>query len=76
LSETKKQSFLKGAAILALGVFFLLNAGSASKANTETSRGSYLLPPLSRFAEGIIRIGKQQVLTRLNWGEAIPTRRL
>ena len=66
----------KGAAILALVVFFLLNAGSASKANTETSRGSYLLPPLSRFAEGIIRIGKQQVLTRLNWGEAIPTRRL
>jgi membrane protein required for colicin V production len=66
----------KGAAILALVVFFSLNAGSASKANTETSRGSYLLPPLSRFAEGIIRIGKQQVLTRLNWGEAIPTRRL
>ena len=66
----------KGAAILALAVFFLVDAGSASKANTETSRGSYLLPPLSRFAEGIIRIGKQQVLTRLNWGEATPTRRL
>jgi membrane protein required for colicin V production len=66
----------KGAAILALVIFFLVNAGSASKVNTETSRGSYLLPPLSRFAEGIIRIGKQQVLTRLNWGEAIPTRRL
>ena len=57
-------------------IFFSVNAGSASKVNTETSRGSYLLPPLSRFAEGIIRIGKQQVLTRLNWGEAIPTRRL
>ncbi|MGN6732948.1 MAG: hypothetical protein ACTHMB_13390, partial [Candidatus Binatia bacterium] len=66
----------KGAAILALVIFFLVNAGSASKVNPETSRGSYLLPPLSRFAEGIIRIGKQQVLTRLNWGEAIPTRRL
>jgi membrane protein required for colicin V production len=66
----------KGAAILALVVFFLINAGSASKANTDSSRGSYLLPPLSRFAEGIIRIGKQQILTRLNWGEAIPTRRL
>lgn len=66
----------KGAAILALGVFFLAGAGSVSKANTENSHGSYLLPPLSRFAEGIIRIGKQQILTRLNRGEAAPTHRL
>ena len=66
----------KGAAILALVVFFSAGAGSVSKANTENSHGSYLLPPLSRFAEGIIRLGKQQFLTRLNGNEAAPTHRL
>lgn len=66
----------KGTAILALVVFFLAGAGSVSKARTEPFHDSYLVPPLSRFAEGIIRLGKQQVLTRLNWGEVAPTRRL
>jgi membrane protein required for colicin V production len=66
----------KGATILALVVFFLVHAGRVPAAKTETPGASYLLPPLSRFAEGIIRIGKQQVLTRLNWGEAVPSRRL
>ena len=65
----------KGAAILALVVFFLGHAGSFS-AKPETPGASYLLPPLSRFAEGLIRIGKQQVLTRLNWSEVAPSRRL
>jgi membrane protein required for colicin V production len=66
----------KGAAVLAFVVFFLVHAGSVSAAKTESPGASYLLPPLSRFAEGIIRIGKQQVLTRLNWGETVPSRRL
>jgi membrane protein required for colicin V production len=66
----------KGAAVLALVVFFLVHGGSVSAAKTESPGASYLLPPLSRFAEGIIRLGKQQVLTRLNWGEAVPSRRL
>ena len=66
----------KGAAIPALVVFFSAGAGSVFKANTENSHGSYLLPPLSRFAEGIIRLGKQQLLTRLNGDEAAPTHRL
>ena len=66
----------KGAAVLAFVVFFLVHAGSVSAAKTESPGASYLLPPLSRFAEGIIRIGKQQILTRLNWGEAAPSRRL
>ncbi|HEY1233871.1 MAG TPA: CvpA family protein [Candidatus Binatia bacterium] len=66
----------KGATVLALVVFFLVHAGSVSAAKTEYPGASYLLPPLSRFAEGIIRIGKQQVLTRLNWGETVPSRRL
>jgi len=66
----------KGAAILAFVVFFLVHAGSVSAAKRESPGASYLLPPLSRFAEGIIRVGKQQVLTRLNWGEALPSDRL
>jgi membrane protein required for colicin V production len=66
----------KGAAILALLVFFLAGVPALSKAQQESSHRSYLLPPLARFAEGIIRIGKQQVLTRLNWGGPSATERL
>lgn len=66
----------KGAAILALLVLFLVDAASASKAREESLHGSYLVAPLSRFAEGIIWLGKQQVLSRLNWGEAASAQRL
>ena len=66
----------KGAAILALLVLFLVDAASASKAREESLHGSYLVAPLSRFAEGIIWLGKQQVLSRLNWGEAASAHRL
>ena len=63
----------KGAAIVALLVFFLLDALSGSKAAQEKIQGSYLVSPLSRFAEGIIRLGKQEVFTRVNTGVAVST---
>jgi len=65
----------KGAAIVALLVFLLLDAlsGSTSKAAQEKIQGSYLISPLSRFAEGIIRLGKQEVFTRANTGVVVST---
>ncbi len=63
----------KGAAIVALLVFFLLDALSGSKATQEKIQGSYLISPLSRFAEGIIRLGKQEVFTRANTGVVVST---
>jgi membrane protein required for colicin V production len=52
----------KGAAIIALIVFFLSEAAWLPKAGQENFHASYLVSPLSRFAESLIRLGKQKVL--------------
>ena len=52
----------KGTAIIALMVFFLSEAAWLPKAGQENFHASYLLLPLSRFAESLIRLGKQKVL--------------
>lgn len=52
----------KGAAILALIIFFL---GSSSLMPQETRQRideSYLAPPLYQFAQGLIRLGKAKLL--------------
>jgi membrane protein required for colicin V production len=54
--------FGKGAAIIALIVFFLSEAAWLPKAGQENFHASYLVSPLSRFAESLIRLGKQKVL--------------
>jgi len=51
----------KGAAIIALMVFFLSEAAWLPKAGQENFHASYLVSPLSRFAESLIRLGKQKV---------------
>jgi len=51
----------KGAAITALIIFFLVDASWLPKSSHENFHGSYLASPLSRFAAGLIRIGRQQV---------------
>ena len=52
----------KGAAIIALIVFFLSEAVWLPKAGQQNFHASYLVSPLSRFAESLIRLGKQRVL--------------
>jgi membrane protein required for colicin V production len=51
----------KGAAIMALIIFFLTDAAWLPKAGQENLHGSYLVLPLSRFAESLIRMGKQRI---------------
>lgn len=53
----------KGAAIMALTIFFLSDVAWLPKAGQENFHGSYLVSPLSRFAKTLIRIGKQSVLS-------------
>lgn len=53
----------KGAAIIALLIFFLGDAAWLPKASKENFHGSYLVSPLSHFAENLIRIGKQRVFS-------------
>ena len=52
----------KGAAIIALMVFFLNEAAWFPKAGQDNFHASYLVSPLSRFAASLIRLGKQKVL--------------
>jgi len=47
----------KGAAIIALAIFFLSDAAWLPKSKQETLQDSYLVSPLSRFARTLIRIG-------------------
>jgi membrane protein required for colicin V production len=51
----------KGAAIVALVIFFLSDAAWLPKTGQENLHGSYLVLPLSRFAERLVRIGKQRI---------------
>lgn len=52
---------VKGIAITALVIFFLTDAAWLPKAGQENLHGSYLVLPLSRFAERLIRMGKQRI---------------
>lgn len=51
----------KGAAIIALAIFFLSDAAWLPKSKQESLQDSYLVSPLSRFARTLIRIGKDSM---------------
>lgn len=51
----------KGAALTALAVFFLSHATWLPHAARDNFAGSYLVTPLSRLAESLIRVGKERI---------------
>ena len=53
----------KGAAVMALIVFFMSSASWIPPSASEKIKTSVLVPSLSRLAELIIRIGKERILT-------------
>jgi hypothetical protein len=54
----------KGAAFAALMVFFLASASWMPHHAREQIQGSYLVPPLSQLAEGMIRLGKEKLFPK------------
>ncbi len=50
----------KGAVFLALILFFLSSATFIPKTMKDTVDNSYLVPPLNRFGQGLVQIGKDQ----------------
>jgi membrane protein required for colicin V production len=52
----------KGAALVALLVFFLSSASWMPRATRERLDGAYLAAPLSRLGEEIVRFGKDRLL--------------
>jgi membrane protein required for colicin V production len=51
----------KGTALAALTVFFIASASWIPLTAKEQFQGSYLVPPLSRLAQEIIRLGKDKL---------------
>jgi len=54
----------KGAAFAAFAVFFLSQTSWLPHSTRDNFGGSYLVTPLSRLAENIIRIGKEKIFYR------------
>jgi len=54
---------LKGAAVMALIVFFLSSASWIPPSASKKIKTSVLIPALSRFGELIIRVGRERILT-------------
>jgi membrane protein required for colicin V production len=55
---------VKGAAVMALVVFVMSSASWIPGSAKEKFKASVLVPPLSQFAEGIIRIGKEKIFAK------------
>jgi membrane protein required for colicin V production len=53
----------KGAALMALIVFILHSASWVPYSTKESLENSYLVSPLSRLGEGLIRIGKEKLFS-------------
>jgi membrane protein required for colicin V production len=53
----------KGAAVMALMVFILRSASWVPHSTKESLDRSYLVSPLSRLGEGMIRIGKEKLFS-------------
>ena len=51
----------KGAAFLALILFFLGSSSLIPNHMKQTVEGSYLVPPLNRFGKGLVQIGKERL---------------
>ena len=54
----------KGAAITALVIFFVASSAWLPQSTKEHLEDSYLGPPLSHLAEGMIRVGKEKLFPR------------
>jgi hypothetical protein len=54
----------KGAALAALIVFFFASASWMPHRAREQIQDSYLVPPLSQLAEGMIRLGKEKLFPK------------
>jgi membrane protein required for colicin V production len=54
----------KGTAVTALLVFFLGSSSWVPNATRDDLDGSYLTPPLSQFAEGIVRFGRDRLVPK------------
>jgi membrane protein required for colicin V production len=54
----------KGAAIISLLVFFVTSSAFMPPSTRGRLKDSYLGPPLSRLAEGLIRIGKERLFPK------------
>ena len=70
----------KGAAFLALILFFLGSATFIPKKMKDTVDNSYLVPPLNRFGQGLVQIGKDRFFLpsaqELETGKTKNTRRM
>jgi membrane protein required for colicin V production len=66
----------KGAAITALLLFFISSSAFLSRSAKERLEGSYLVPPLSQLAEGMIRLGKEKLFPKEGDQAGTPTRTL
>jgi membrane protein required for colicin V production len=62
----------KGAAIIALLVFFVTSSAFLPPSTRERLDGSYLGPPLSRLAERLIRIGKERLFAKESGQALVP----
>jgi membrane protein required for colicin V production len=54
----------KGAAITALVIFFVTSSAWLPRSTKEHLEDSYLGPPLSQLAEGMIRVGREKLFPR------------
>jgi len=63
--------FGKGAALTALALVFLTSGKWLPHATREKMQGAYLVTPLSRLAEEIIRIGKNRVILKNNGAASV-----
>jgi membrane protein required for colicin V production len=54
---------IKGAAVMGLIVFFMNSASWIPPSASEKFKASILIPPLSEFAELIIRVGRERIFT-------------
>ncbi|MPZ78302.1 MAG: hypothetical protein GEU77_17475 [Deltaproteobacteria bacterium] len=57
-------AIIKGAAVMALIVFSMSSASWIPPSVKEKIIASFFVPPLSRFAEGLIRIGKERIFAK------------
>jgi membrane protein required for colicin V production len=54
----------KGAAVMALAVSFAGSVNWVPKAAKDKFESSVLVPPLSQLGDGMVRIGKEKILTK------------
>jgi membrane protein required for colicin V production len=64
----------KGAALLAMTVFFLSSTGLLPKPTRENVESSYLAPPLSKLGKDLVQLGKDKIFSSENFAPSSSTR--